>query len=134
MAGMVGAIMETFLLNTLLGFLIAIIVGMFFRLELCHKSLIYALRESKTELLAGLNQNEFEIGEDLVENFKEDIKETVLEMIGQMRTPTAIDHLAGVAANIFQMREQWKIQKEQSEMSSLITAATDTFAHGAPKE
>jgi len=134
MAAMFGAVMEIFLLNTLLGFLIAIIVGMFFRLELCHKSLIYALRESKSELLAELNQNEFEIGQDLVENFKEDIKETVLDMIGQMRTPTAIDHLAGVAANIFQMREQWKIQKEQSEMSSLITAANDGLDYGAPKE
>lgn len=124
--------METFLLNTLLGFLIAIIVGMFFRLELCHKSLIYALKESKTELLAGLHQNEFEIGEDLVDNFKEEIKETVMEMIGTMRTPTAIDHLAGVAANIFQMREQWKIQKEQSQMNSLITASDDGLEHGAP--
>lgn len=132
MAACIGAVMEMFLLNTLLGFLIAIIVGMFFRLELCHKSLIYALRESKTELLAGLNQNEFEIGEDLIENFKEDIKETVLDIMGTMKTPTAIDHLAGVAANIFQMREQWKIQKEQSEMNSLITAAHDTLEHGAP--
>ena len=132
MAGLVGVVMEAFLLNTLLGFLIAIIVGMFFRLELCHKSLIYALRESKTELLAGFNQNEFEIGEDLIENFKEDIKETVLDIMGQMKTPTAIDHLAGVAANIFQMREQWKIQKEQTQLSTLITAADDGIEHGAP--
>jgi len=132
MAGMFGAVMEIFLLNTLLGFLIAIIIGMFFRLELCHKSLIFALKESKSELLNGLNQNELEIGEDLIENFKEDLKETVMEIIGSMKTPTAIDHLAGVAANIFQMREQWKIQKEQSEMSSLITAANDGLDYGAP--
>jgi len=132
MAGLVGVVMEVFLLNTLLGFLIAIIVGMFFRLELCHKSLIYALRESKTELMAGLNQNEFEIGEDLIENFKEDIKETVLDIMGQMKTPTAIDHLAGVAANIFQMREQWKIQKEASQMDTLITMPTVGDEHGSP--
>lgn len=132
MAGMFGAVMEIFLLNALLGFLIAIIIGMFFRLELCHKSLIFALKESKSELLNGLNQNELEIGEDLISDFKEELKETVMEIIGSMKTPTAIDHLAGVAANIFQMREQWKIQKEQSEMSSLITAANDGLDYGAP--
>jgi len=49
-----------------------------------------------------------------------------------MRVPTAIDHLAGVAANIFQMREQWKIQKEASQMDGLITMPTIGDEHGSP--
>lgn len=129
---LVGAFMEAFLLNTLLGFLIAILIFMFFRLELCHKSLIFTLRESKNELISELNQSEFEIGEDLMADFKDDLKETVLELIGQMRTPTAIDHLAGVAANIFQMREQWRITKEQNELNTMISASHDGDDYGAP--
>ena len=47
-----------------------------------------------------------------------------------MKTPTAIDHLAGVAANIMQMREQWKIQKEAGEMNMINNLTPPTETHG----
>ena len=86
--------------------LFAVVTALFFRLELTHKAVIYALQES----VATLNSNEIEIPIDLVSDVKTELVSTVEELIGQMRVPTAIDHLAGVAANIMQMREQWKIQ------------------------
>lgn len=94
---------------------------------MCHKSLIFALKSSVYDL----NSNEVELPTDLIASMKEELVTTVEDLIGQMRVPTAIDHLAGVAANIFQMREQWKIQKEASQMDGLITMPTVGDDHGA---
>jgi hypothetical protein len=47
-----------------------------------------------------------------------------------MKTPTAIDHLAGVAANIMQMREQWKIQKEANDMNMTNNLMPPQESHG----
>ena len=119
--------MDAWLLGTLLGLLIALNVALVLRLEMCHKSLIFALKSSVYDL----NSNEVELPTDLIASMKEELVTTVEDLIGQMRVPTAIDHLAGVAANIFQMREQWKIQKEASQMDGLITMPTVGDDHGA---
>jgi len=120
--------MDAWLLGTLLGLLIALNVALVLRLEMCHKSLIFALKSSVLDL----NSNEVEIPSDLIADVKSELVSTVEDLIGQMRVPTAIDHLAGVAANIMQMREQWKIQKEASQMDGLITAPTIGTEHGSP--
>jgi hypothetical protein len=116
--------MELYLLLSLL----AVTIALFFRMELTHKSTIYALQES----VASLNSNEIEVPIDIIQDLKAELGQTVEELIGSMRVPTAIDHLAGVAANIFQMREQWKIQKEASQMDTLITMPTVGDEHGSP--
>jgi len=108
--------------------LFAVVTALFFRLELTHKAVIYALQES----LTSLKMNEVEIPTDLVTEVKTELVSTVEDLIGQMRVPTAIDHLAGVAANIMQMREQWKIQKEASQMDGLISAPPVVDQHGSP--
>lgn len=120
--------MDAWLLGTLLGLLIALNVALVLRLEMCHKSLIFALKSSVIDL----NNNEIEIPDDLMTNVKTELVQTVEDLIGQMRVPTAIDHLAGVAANIMQMREQWKIQKEASQMDGLISAPPVVEQHGTP--
>jgi len=97
-------------------------------MELTHKAVIYALQES----VATLNSNEIEVPIDIIQDLKVELGATVEDLIGNMRVPTAIDHLAGVAANIFQMREQWKIQKEASQMDTLITMPTVGDEHGSP--
>ena len=97
-------------------------------MELTHKAVIFALQESVNEL----NSNEIEVPIDIIQDLKSELGATVEELIGNMRVPTAIDHLAGVAANIFQMREQWKIQKEASQMDSLITMPSVGDEHGTP--
>jgi hypothetical protein len=120
--------MDAWLLGTLLGLLIALNVVLVLRLEMCHKSLIFALKSSVLDL----NSNEVEIPDQLITDVKSELVETVQDLIGQMRVPTAIDHLAGVAANIMQMREQWKIQKEASQMDGLISAPPVVDTHGSP--
>jgi hypothetical protein len=116
--------MELYILATLF----LLIVALFFRMELTHKAVIFALQESVNEL----NSNEIEVPIDIIQDLKSELGATVEELIGNMRVPTAIDHLAGVAANIFQMREQWKIQKEASQMDSLITMPSVGDEHGTP--
>jgi hypothetical protein len=116
--------MELYLLLSLL----AVTIALFFRMELTHKAVIYALQES----VATLNSNEIEVPIDIIQDLKNELGQTVEDLIGGMRVPTAIDHLAGVAANIFQMREQWKIQKEASQMDGLITMPTVGDEHGSP--
>jgi hypothetical protein len=108
--------------------LFAVVTALFFRLELTHKAVIFALQES----VSSLNKHEVEIPTDLVTEVKTELVSTVEDLIGQMRVPTAIDHLAGVAANIMQMREQWKIQKEASQMDGLISAPPVVDQHGSP--
>ena len=108
--------------------LLAVTIALFFRMELTHKSVIYALQEA----VATLNSNEIEVPIDIIQDLKVELGATVEDLIGNMRVPTAIDHLAGVAANIFQMREQWKIQKEASQMDTLITMPTVGDEHGSP--
>ena len=119
-----GCFMELYVLLSLF----ALVIALFFRLELTHKAVIYALQES----LTSLKMNEVEIPSDLVTEVKTELVSTVEDLIGQMRVPTAIDHLAGVAANIMQMREQWKIQKEASQMDGLISAPPVVEQHGTP--
>lgn len=110
--------------------LVALVIALFFRLELTHKAVIYALQES----VSNLNLHEVEIPNDLVTDVKTELVETVNELIGQMRVPTAVDHLAGVFANVMQMREQWKIQKEASQMDGLISMPTVTDEHGTSSQ
>lgn len=110
--------------------LVALVIALFFRLELTHKAVIYALQES----VSNLNLHEVEIPNDLVTDVKTELVETVNELIGQMRVPTAVDHLAGVFANVMQMREQWKIQKEASQMDGLISMPAVTDEHGTSSQ
>jgi len=124
MRDFLGMFMEQYLILTLF----ILVIALFFRMELIHKSTIYALQES----VATLNSNEIEVPIDIIQDLKTELGNTVEDLIGSMRVPTAIDHLAGVAANIFQMREQWKIQKEASQMDGLITMPTVGDEHGSP--
>jgi hypothetical protein len=124
MRDFLGMFMELYLILTLF----ILVIALFFRMELIHKSTIYALQES----VATLNSNEIEVPIDIIQDLKTELGNTVEDLIGSMRVPTAIDHLAGVAANIFQMREQWKIQKEASQMDGLITMPTVGDEHGSP--
>jgi len=71
-----------------------------------------------------------EISDDLFTELSSTIENTVTDLLGTMKTPTAIDHLAGVAANIMQMREQWKIQKEANDMNMTNNLIPPTESHG----
>ena len=118
--------MESWQLGALLGLLVAINFGLIIRLEFCHRGLISALDLARSELVSKISGGTpVDIPSDLIKNLKDDLQESVMDIIGGMRTPTAVDHLAGVFANVMQMREQWKIQKEASQMSeSLISPPT----------
>ena len=75
--------MDAWLLGTLLGLLIALNVALVLRLEMCHKSLIFALKSSVLDL----NSNEVEIPDQLITDVKTELVETVQDLIGQMRVP-----------------------------------------------
>lgn len=74
------------------------------------------------------------VGESMIELIRDEISASIADAAGQMRVPTAIDHLGGVIANVIQMREQWKIQKEAQELSAnpMISDAYVGEQHGTP--
>jgi hypothetical protein len=67
---------------------------------------------------------------DLFDTLRQEIQETVTDLLGSMKTPTAIDHLAGVASQIMMMREQWKIQKEANGMEINNNLGMPSIEHG----
>lgn len=124
--------MQSWQLGTLIGILICLNFGLFWRLEACHTALVSGLAIAKQDLVGVVSEKR---PVSLPENLIDDIKTEILDTIGNMRQPTALDHLAGVAANIMQMREQWKIQKEASEINNaLINTPTVGDDYGAPTQ
>lgn len=109
--------MESWQLGALIGILICLNFGLFWRLEACHTALVSGLAIAKDDLVGVVSEKR---PVSLPENLIDEIKNEILDTIGNMRQPTALDHLAGVAANIMQMREQWKIQKEASEINNAL--------------
>ena len=126
--------MDDWILGLALGIMLVLIGTLLLRLELCHKSLIYGLERSRADLVSAIDQTSaFNLQDSTIDAIKQEIGDTINDVAGQMRVPTAIVHLAGVAANIFQMREQWKIQKEASEMNApLITSPVTPEDYGTP--
>ena len=129
-----GYFMDDWLLGGALGILIMIILGVLLRLELCHKSLIFHLTNAHNEIKHSITSNEVELPPNLIEEVKTELTDSVHDIMGSMKVPTAIDHLAGVFANVMQMREQWKIQKEANELGSLISTNTPAEDYGTPQE
>lgn len=124
--------MEAWQLGALVGILICLNFGLFWRLEACHTALVSGLAIAKDDLVGVVNEKRpVSLPDDLIE----DIKAEIMDTIGNMRQPTAMDHIGGVIANVFQMREQWKIQKEASEINNaLINTPTVGDEYGAPTE
>ena len=122
--------MDDWILGIALGILILITGTLLLRLELCHKSLIFTLQGANTDLKNLIGSKDFEIQDSFVEILKDELTAGVQDMMGAMKTPTAIDHLAGVAANIMQMREQWKIQKEANDMNMTNNLMQPSETHG----
>jgi len=112
----------------LLGALLAGNVGLFLRLELCQMNLVRQLQSGFDILKSTLQDKNIEVSTDLVDN----IEERMLETIGNMRQPTALDHVAGAFVNVMQMREQWKIQKEASQLNDMINPPNVGNEYGAP--
>ena len=112
-----GRFMESWQLGALVGILICLNFGLFWRLEACHTALVSGLRVAKEDLVGVVSEKRpVSLPPDLIESLKDEI----LDTIGAMRQPTALDHIGGVIANVFQMREQWKIQKEASEINQTL--------------
>ena len=106
--------MESWQLGALVGLLIALNFGLIWRLEACHTALVHGLALAKDDLGGLLKQKQ---PVSLPDGLIDEIKNEILDTIGNMRQPTAMDHIGGVIANVIQMREQWKIQKEASEIN-----------------
>jgi hypothetical protein len=107
--------MESWQVGTLLGIMIALNFGLFWRLEACHRALVDGLSDAKDDLVGVVSEKRpVSLPDDLIDT----IKDEILETIGNMRQPTALDHIGGVIANVFQMREQWKIQKEAQQLQT----------------
>lgn len=109
--------MESWQLGALVGILICLNFGLFWRLEACHTALVSGLAIAKDDLVGVVSEKRpVALPDDLIDEIKNEIMDT----IGNMRQPTALDHIGGVIANVFQMREQWKIQKEASEINNAL--------------
>ena len=124
--------MESWQLGALVGILICLNFGLFWRLEACHTALVSGLAIAKDDLVGVVSEKR---PVSLPDNLINEIKDEILDTIGNMRQPTALDHIGGVIANVFQMREQWKIQKEASEINNaLINTPTVGDDYGAPTQ
>jgi hypothetical protein len=66
----------------------------------------------------------------LFDTLRAEIQDNITDLLSNMKTPTAIDHLAGVASQIMMMREQWKIQKEASTMEMPNNLVAPTAEYG----
>tara|TARA_Y100001973_G_C5202504_1_gene338918 strand:+ start:2331 stop:2726 length:396 start_codon:yes stop_codon:yes gene_type:complete len=125
--------MEEWQLGALLGLMTFAIIGLILRLEACHRAIIYGLERSKDDLVGAIHdKTNISVGETVIEMIRNEISDSIAEVTGNMRVPTAVDHLAGVFANVMQMREQWKIQKEAQELQAnpLISDAFVPDEHG----
>jgi hypothetical protein len=129
-----GCFMEDWVFGVALGILMLLTGLLLVRLELCHKSLIYTLQGASSEFNNQLGKKEMQFSDDLFENLRSEIQDTVTDLLSNMKTPTAIDHLAGVASQIMMMREQWKIQKEASSMEMPNNLVAPTGEYGTSQE
>lgn len=120
--------MDSWQLGAMIGLLIALNFGLVWRLEACHRALVSGLQLAKDDLALVLGKGQpVELPDGLIQ----EIKDEILDTLGEMRTPTALDHVAGAFVNIMQMREQWKIQKEASQLDGgMISTASVPPMHG----
>ena len=125
--------MDDVTLGILLGLMATALFVLILRLEACHRGLIHALQRSRDDLVGAIDgKSEISVSDNVIDVIRQEIESSITDFAGSMRVPTAIDHLAGVAANIFQMREQWKIQKEAAEINAnpLISPSDDGMVYG----
>ena len=124
--------MESWQLGALIGILIMLNMGLIWRLETCHRSLSTALSIARGELVAAVQGGTpVTMDNGMIQTLKDELENSILDTIATMRTPTAMDHLGGVLANVIQMREQWRIQKEASEIQgNLISTPPVTEDYG----
>jgi hypothetical protein len=122
--------MEDWVLGVALGILLLLTGLLLVRLELCHKSLIYTLQGASNDLNNGLAKKELQFSNELFDTLRAEIQDNITDLLSNMKTPTAIDHLAGVASQIMMMREQWKIQKEASTMEMPNNLVAPTAEYG----
>jgi len=122
--------MEDWALGVALGILMLLTGLLLVRLELCHKSLIYTLQGASNDLNNGLAKKELQFSNELFDTLRAEIQDNITDLLSNMKTPTAIDHLAGVASQIMMMREQWKIQKEASSLETPINLVAPTNDYG----
>ena len=130
-----GAFMEEWQLGVLLGLMTMAMIGLILRLEACHRAIVSGLERSRNDLVGAIAENsEVSVGESVMDLIRDEISNSIADVAGQMRVPTAIDHLGGVIANVIQMREQWKIQKEAQELQAnpMIREAPVTDEYGTP--
>lgn len=122
--------MDDWVLGVAIGILIVLMGVLLLRLELCHKSLIFTLKGASSDFSNELKGKELTFSNELFDTLRQEIQETVTDLLGSMKTPTAIDHLAGVASQIMMMREQWKIQKEANGMDITNNLGMPSIEHG----
>jgi hypothetical protein len=110
--------MESWMLGLAIGLTLSALVAVFLRLEACHRSLLRVLKESRNELVGAIDKKStVDVAQNAIDLIRDEIQASIADVAGNMRVPTAVDHLAGVFANVMQMREQWKIQKEAQELN-----------------
>lgn len=127
--------MDEWMLGVLLGLMATAIFGLIIRLEACHRAIVSGLESHKHDLVGAIDgKSSISISENVLEVLRAEIADAIGEVAGNMRVPTAVDHLAGVFANVMQMREQWRIQKEATELNAnpLISQAPVEEDYGAP--
>ena len=112
------------MIEIVLGCLIAsnffMMVGMWYQIH----TLKNEIRVSSSEIKRGFNETSFALPS------LEDIREDLIDVISNMRTPTALDHAAGVFSQIMMMRERSKIDKLNAPLVN--NGMSDSDDYGTP--
>ncbi len=95
------------MMEVVLGCLIASNLFGMFSLWIQMNSLKAEIRASSSDIKAGFSAVSFEIPS------LTDIREDLMDVIGNMRTPTALDHAMGVFSQIMMMKQRAKMNPEQ---------------------
>tara|TARA_Y100000361_G_scaffold82548_2_gene73018 strand:- start:104 stop:487 length:384 start_codon:yes stop_codon:yes gene_type:complete len=127
--------MDEWMLGVLLGIMGMGLIGCILSHMASHRAIISALERKSNDLVGAIDgKSSFSLSESVLEVLRAEISDAIGEVAGNMRVPTAVDHLAGVFANVMQMREQWKIQKEATELNAnpLISQPPVAEDYGTP--
>lgn len=127
--------MEEWILGVLLGMVTIGLIGCILSHIASHRAIISVLERHSNDLVGAIDgKSAFSLSENVLQVLRDEISEAIGDVAGNMRVPTAVDHLAGVFANVMQMREQWKIQKEAQELNAnpLISQQPVAEEYGTP--
>ena len=104
--------MDEIVLGIVLGLLFMAVVALGLRLEACHRGIVQMADNLQTAFKRDIEEASLNTSDSFVDTIREDLLDTVNEVIQNMQPPTVLDHLGGVLQQFAQMKLM-KAMKEE---------------------